>query len=106
VLKPNEQAISKAGTFKVQAANIGIETAWVKNDFYFRGETLENVLRDVARWYDVTISYSNEALKTTPLIGQISRTKPLSAVLERIASAGGTRFKIEGKQVTVMPDLK
>lgn len=106
VLKPNEQSITEAGTIKVQPANIGTETAWIKNDFYFRGETLEKVLRDVARWYNVKISYSNEGVKSIPLIGQISRTRPLSAVLERIASAGNTRFKIEGKQVTVMPDLK
>jgi transmembrane sensor len=104
VLKPNEQSVLKKGRIKVQPANTEMETAWIKNDFYFRGETLENVLRDVARWYDVKINYTNDEIKSIPLIGQISRNRPLSAVLERIASAGRTRFKIQGKQVTVMPD--
>lgn len=106
VLKPNEQSVLRQGSIKVQAADTEMETAWIKNDFYFRGEPLENVVRDVARWYDVKIAYTDEKIKSIPLIGQISRTRPLSAVLERIASAGSIRFKIEGKQVTVMPDHK
>lgn len=106
ILKPNEQSVLRQGNIKVQPANIEIETAWINNDFYFRGESLESVVRDVARWYDVKITYTDEKIKSIPLIGQISRNRPLSAVLERIASAGSIRFKIEGKQVTVMPDIK
>ncbi len=106
ILKPNQQSVLRQGNIKVQPANTEMETAWIKNDFYFRGESLESVVRDVARWYDVKITYTDEKIKSIPLIGQISRTRPLSAVLERIASAGRIRFKIEGKQVTVMPDNK
>ncbi|MES2827392.1 MAG: FecR domain-containing protein [Bacteroidota bacterium] len=103
-LKPGQLASNYGNSIIVTEAITELETAWVKNDFYFRGESLENVMRDIARWYNVKITYTDQEIKTIPLIGQISRTKPLSAVLERIASAGRARFKIEGRQVTVMPD--
>jgi len=104
VLKPDQQSVLKSGTLSVHPANTDKETAWIKNDFYFRGETLENVLHDIARWYDVEVTFSSAEIKAIPLIGQISRNKPLSAVLERIATAGHVRFRIEGKEVTVTPD--
>ena len=103
ILKPNEQSVLTGKTLKVEVANTQGATAWIKNDFYFRGESLEDVLQDVARWYDVEISFVDNQTKSIPLIGQISRNKPLSAVLERIASAGHISFRLEGKQVTVMP---
>ncbi|WP_316825906.1 FecR family protein [Pedobacter miscanthi] len=103
VLKPNEQSVLKQGKINIFPADTDMETAWIRNDFQFRGETMENVLKDVARWYDVKIIYQSNDERSTPLIGQISRDRPLSAVLERIASASHSRFKIEGKLVTVMP---
>lgn len=106
VLKPGQLALNSGGQLKIETANTELETAWIKNDFYFRGRQLESVMQDLARWYDVKINYTNEEAKSIPLIGQISRMRSLSAVLERIAAAGHVRFKINGKQVTVLPEDK
>jgi len=104
LLKPGELAINKAGSVKVVEADLESEVAWVKNEFYFRAEPLENVMTIIARWYNVEVNYQDEEIKHIPLIGRISRTKSLAAVLERLAEAGHIRFKIEDRKVTVLPN--
>ncbi|SER49123.1 FecR family protein [Pedobacter rhizosphaerae] len=104
LLKPGELAINKSGSVKIVQADLESEVAWVKNEFYFRAEPLENVMSTIARWYNVELTYQDEEIKKIPLIGRISRTKSLAAVLERLAEAGHIRFKIEDKKVTVLPN--
>lgn len=104
LLKPGELAVNKAGSVKILEADLESEMAWVKNEFYFRAEPLENVMTIIARWYNVEVNYQDEEIKHIPLIGRISRTKSLAAVLERLAEAGHLRFKIEDRKVTVLPN--
>lgn len=101
VLKPGQLAINNNAGITVREANVSIETAWIDNYFAFDEESTESVMRKIARWYNVTIEYSSENLKSIPLNGRISRNKPLSTVLERIGKAANLHFSINGRKVTV-----
>ena len=103
ILKPGQQSVL-SGTDKLTVKDVNIEeaTAWKNNDFYFRVESMESVMRKVSRWYNITVSYTDEELKKVPISGFVSRSKPLSVVLDRLGAAGLMRFKIEGQQVTVI----
>lgn len=114
VLKPKQQAIlsvrskdaiSRGGTYRltVQPADTELELAWKNNDFYFKAEPMESVMRKVARWYNITVNYTDAQLKNVPISGFISRNKPISVLLDRLGAAGHMQFKIEGQTVTVIP---
>jgi transmembrane sensor len=113
VLKPNQQAVlspsgmaaeDQTASFALTtlAADPELEMAWKNNDFYFKSESMESVMRKVARWYNVTVNYTDSQLKSVPISGFMSRTKPISIVLDRLGAAGHMRFKIEGQTVTVI----
>jgi len=103
LLKPGELAVNSDGKLDVMPANIDLELAWKNNDFYFRETSMETVMKQIARWYDIKVEYSDPRLKLISINGLISRSKPLSIVLERLGAAGQMRFKINGRNVTAMP---
>ncbi|RZM30147.1 MAG: FecR family protein [Pedobacter sp.] len=102
VLKPNEQAVLDASAkIKVLEVNPNDVIDWKRGDFVFRGESLENVMRRVSRWYDVEVSYASEDLKSITVGGFVSRSRSISAVLELMERTGKLTFKIEGRKVFV-----
>lgn len=74
---------------------------WKNGDFVFKGESLESVMRRVARWYDVEVSYSSDELKNITVGGFVSRSRSISAVLELMERTGKVNFKIEGRKIIV-----
>jgi transmembrane sensor len=103
LLKPGELAVNSNGKMNVMPADIDLELAWKNNDFYFRETAMETVMKQISRWYDIEVEYSDPRLKLISINGLISRSKPISVVLGRIGAAGQMRFKINGRNVTAMP---
>jgi hypothetical protein len=58
-------------------------------------------MRQIARWYDVEISYEGKVTKEI-FTGDISRNSNVSEVL-KILELNTVHFKIEGKKITVLP---
>lgn len=102
-LKPGEQAISYAGKFTVVKTDAASAIDWKNGDFIFEGEKLESIMYKIARWYDVEIVYADGAPKNFMLGGFVSRSKPISAVLELMEKTKRVRFKVEGRKITVLP---
>lgn len=101
ILKPGEQATVR-NAIRLSSADTEAAIAWKNGVFHFMDQPIENIMRQISRWYDVEISYRG----TVPTIGfwvQISRKKKLSEVLESLEETNGVHFKIEGRRVIVMP---
>ena len=103
VLKPGDLAINDNDKLDVVPADTDLELAWKNNDFYFRETAMERVMKQIERWYDIKVEYADPRLKSISINGLISRSKPLSIVLERLGAAGQMRFKINGRNVTALP---
>jgi len=103
VLKPGELAVNSDGKLNVMPADVDLELAWKNNDFYFRETSMESVMRQIARWYNIKVEYTDPRLKLVSINGLISRSKPISVVLGRLGAAGQMRFKINGRNVIAMP---
>lgn len=103
LMQPGQQAsVNKAGTVKIIAdANIDAVTAWRNGYFYFDGTDLQTVMRQIARWYDVSVAYEGK-IPDMKFSGEISKSNKASLVLEML-EAQGVRFEIEGKTIIVKP---
>ncbi|MES2275999.1 MAG: FecR domain-containing protein [Bacteroidota bacterium] len=100
-LNPGEQAIINGSEIAVKKANIEEVTAWLQGQLYFHKEKLENILREVARIYNVTIVWHDQDLRKLTFGGGVTRGEKLSTILNYFRKAGGVDFKVEGKTVTV-----
>lgn len=87
----------------IQVSEVDTEDAiaWKNGYFQFSGKTLELAMQEVARWYNVEVSYKNEALRKQPLAGTISKYGKLSTVLETMELTGAIRFRVDGRIVVV-----
>jgi len=103
MLKPGQQAVVGSGTGISMRSDIDTEEvmAWKDGYFEFDGASLETVLRQLARWYDVEIDYGGHVPAKT-FIGEIPRDASLSVVLN-VLEKTGVHFRIQGRNIVVLP---
>ena len=103
ILKPGQQSqLAKNGTIKVaNDVNVDEVVAWKNGLFAFENASIETVMRQFSRWYDVQIEYRG---KTDDLfIAEMRRNIKLSDALRALELTGRVKFDIEGKKIIVMP---
>jgi ferric-dicitrate binding protein FerR (iron transport regulator) len=100
-LKPGQQAIvdPATGSIVVRAADVDQVIAWKTGFFEFDNASLGDILRQLARWYDIDISY-NQTGNERLFGGRISRSLPLSDILHML-EANGSTFLLSGRKLTV-----
>ncbi len=102
LLSPGQQAqVTNNGPIRVSKI-IDVEEvmAWKNGSFVFNSTDIENIMRQISRWYDVDVSFDGSISKEL-FSGIVSRTSKLSQVL-KIMERAGVKFKIEGKRIEVM----
>lgn len=106
MLKPGEQASvsqpsQKSQSIIVQTADLDQVMAWKNGLFNFNKVSLQDVMKQIARWYDVDVVYQGE-IRPRKFGGEIQRDLYLSEVLEGLKETE-IHFKIEGKKLIVLP---
>jgi transmembrane sensor len=103
MLKPGEQSSLSRSSRLSQPIPVQTDevVAWKNGLFRFQDASVESIMRQIGRWYNVDIVYERKIDKQ--FIGTIPRQVPLSTVLKILESTGWVHFTIEGKKITVAP---
>ncbi|WP_167353132.1 FecR family protein [Pedobacter steynii] len=101
-LSPGEASILKPAGLSVQKADMERNTDWKNGVFIFKNESLEEIMRKLARWYDVEVVYEPGAPRQETFSGSVSKYDHISKVLRKLELTGEVRFKIQGKKITVL----
>jgi ferric-dicitrate binding protein FerR (iron transport regulator) len=101
LIAPGQQGTLEEGatSFKVQKANLEETMSWKNGYFWFNNASLQTIMRQLSRWYDVDIQYEGP-IPAVQFGGIINRDLPLSAVLEYLAE-NGIKTRISGRTITV-----
>jgi ferric-dicitrate binding protein FerR (iron transport regulator) len=99
-LVPGEQSDFSHNEIKVLKIDAEDAIAWKNGFFTFEDESLENIMRNISRWYDVEVSYQ-DVDRSMPFGGGVSRFEDVSKVLEKLELTGKIHFKIEGRRILV-----
>jgi ferric-dicitrate binding protein FerR (iron transport regulator) len=104
MLRPGQQARTAAGgrILISDAVNIDEVIAWKDDLFYFRSADIGAVMRQLARWYDLRVSYGQGKIEER-FYARIPKSAHLSEVLDALALTGKVHFEIEGRTVSVRP---
>jgi hypothetical protein len=102
ILEPGQQAVvNSTGFIRVnQHQDLDEVMAWKNGMFNFNETNIENIMRQIGRWYDLDIEYSGK-ITTETFSGMVSRNKSLIQVLKVLEQAS-IKFKIEGKKIIVI----
>jgi len=95
VLKPGEQArVAEGGEMKIiKDADVQGAVAWKNGLFNFSGADLKTIMRQLERWYDITVVYA-PGLPAYHFGGQTYMNGSLSEVL-KVLELSGIHFRIE-----------
>lgn len=99
-LIPGQKAEFDGSDMRISQANIEKETAWQQGYFYFEHDQIQDIMEQLARWYDIQVIYQGQITKKT-FGGSISRSVSLAEALELIKRGAGVEFIINQKTVTV-----
>lgn len=80
-LLPNEQSVVHASSTEIQQVDAEPYIAWKNGYFYFKHTPFEEVMRQLARWYDVEVIYRGEVPQET-FSGKMGRELTLNAALK------------------------
>jgi len=104
MLTPGQQAklSSSINTIRVLTdVDTDKEMAWKNGYFQFEDENLEDIMRQVSRWYDVEVTYEGN-ISREHFTGRLPRNANVSKVL-KILSLSGVKFRIEDQTIIVTP---
>lgn len=83
----------------IRKVNTEIYTAWVKGEFVFRNQPLNEILTQLARWYDFTIVYENPAIKAMRFTGSAEKIRSLDYLLNQIQYVTDIKYKNEENKI-------
>lgn len=92
ILKPGQQSLLTNGNINVQKADLETALAWKEGEIFFKDATIQEVLRQVSRWYNVEIKYQGVPTKEI-FNGGIKRSSNLSTVL-RVLELSNVKFSL------------
>ncbi|TCC99293.1 FecR family protein [Pedobacter hiemivivus] len=102
VLKPGDQSQIRATSAQINVVTVDpqSEIAWKNGRFFFENEPIEDIMKQIKRWYDVDVEYEDNMAGKT-IWGSVTRYGNVSKVLSVLESTGGVHFKIEGRRIIV-----
>ena len=102
MLRPGQQAqVAAGGQVQVVPANLETVLAWTRDEFNFREASLQTVMDQLARWYNVGVQY--EGSVTQHFNATIPRSVSLRKVLHLLEQTGHVRFEIQPDKLIVRP---
>jgi len=97
-LKPGQQSVITDGNTAINEVSIEQFTAWKEGFFSFEETPFDEVLEQLARWYDVDIEYRRKPNKT--FSGKMKRNARLSSVLD-FFEGSGISFQLVGRRLII-----
>lgn len=101
-LKPGEQACLTGGELTKHEVDTENYTAWMKGRLIFNSVRLEDMLRRLARWYNVEIVFSEEALKDVTFTGEVKKYEDFTDILDVIEATRTARFQVKDRTIIVL----
>lgn len=103
VLKPGQQArVTGSENISVEKADTDKVLAWKNGAFNFNGSSLDEIMRQLERWYDIEVEYES-GIPDIRLGGELSRDVSLTDLLKGLKESE-LHFRIEaGRKLVILP---
>ena len=104
VLRPNMQAVFHKNTGDFSYRKINGESYRLRKErvFVFDEERLDDILQEMARWYDFEIFYQNPEMADKRFGFKLEKYEHVDTLLDILELTGEVRFTMKGKTLNVM----
>ncbi len=103
VLEPGEQAVVGEGVqgIAVREVNVQHYIGWKENRLSFQGETLEEIMQVLARWYDIEVVFEDARLRGLEFSGNLDKYTDIDSFFRLFELGAEVRFERAGRTVYV-----
>lgn len=103
LLVPGQQGVVDKSDAGISRKNVNVNQviAWKLGYFVFRDDNIQDIMRQIGRWYDVEVEYRGNMTNKT-FGGTYSKNKDINELLKGLELTGLIHFKIEGRRIIVM----
>ena len=103
VLEPGEQAVVGEGVqgIAVREVNVQHYIGWRENRLSFQGETLEEIMQVLARWYDIEVVFEDDGLRGLEFSGNLDKYTDIDSFFRLFELGAEVRFERAGRTVYV-----
>ena len=89
------------GHATISTANPQRQTSWTQGVIFFDDMTLEDIMHNIERMYDVHIHYSNEAMKQLRFSGECSRFSSVETFMSLLSMTEDFGYLIDGRDIYI-----
>ncbi len=103
-LRPGQRGtvLKSEREIRVDEVDVYVYTAWKDGNFVFENQTLENIMEQLSRWYDVDVFYTREAARQECLSGEMTRYREIRSLLYYFEQISEVHFEIKGDRKSVV----
>lgn len=104
ILEPDQQAtfIQSTGEISLTEVETLGYTSWMKGKLEFHNETLETVMKRLARWYDFDYTFENEAARDFHFSARLDKEESISSILQMLEKTTDVKFEFRDKRIVVL----
>ena len=102
-LKPGTQSVTDTitGNTSIREVDVKNYISWREGRFIFDEMSLELIMCQLQRWYDIDVFYQNSMIKKHKFRGVINKDMPLEKVLDMISEATDIKFNVKNRTITI-----
>lgn len=101
ILSPNETVSMINGKFQVSETDIKKYTSWVEGWFYFDNETLEDIMKELGRWYNVNIYFQDISARNYKFKFWADRDYSFQEAVDMLNQIGKVSIETYGNNVII-----
>lgn len=107
ILTPGHQAVfgKTDGATKVKPVATDVVTSWRNGMFVFEDQTLDQIMRQLSRWYNFTYSFTSQEAASTIFMGRMARSSKFGEVLEILEQSGHLKFDVKDNHIVISKSL-
>ena len=100
-LRPGQQAVLENNEIRIRVVNVEEQVAWRHGAFGFTQCRLENIMEELARWYDVDVFYMNQQVKDYHFSAWFKRSSSINEVINILEKTKKISLDLKGRILTV-----
>ena len=103
ILKPSEQACITPGSNQINVRNVdtAFYTSWIHGKINFKDQRLDDIMKTLARWYDMDVVYENEVTKELRFGCYVNRYNEITPLVKLLEQTGRVTVTVEGKTIKI-----
>jgi hypothetical protein len=103
LLEPGQQATvdEKTGEMDMCEVDVALFTSWREGIFLFKNQRMEDIMIELARWYDLKVFYNNASVKEYRFGGHFNRSSEISSIMEMFELTRKVDVKLNEKTIVI-----